>query len=56
MKALIAGKRVMVTGAGGTIGAELVRQISDLGPTQLTLLDNSEYQLFSIDREVLLED
>jgi len=52
MKALIAGKRVMVTGAGGTIGAELVRQISDLGPAQLTLLDNSEYHLFTVDREL----
>jgi len=52
MKALIAGKRVAVTGAGGTIGAELVRQISDLAPGQLTLIDNSEFHLFSIDREL----
>jgi FlaA1/EpsC-like NDP-sugar epimerase len=52
MKALIAGKRITVTGAGGTIGAELVRQISDFAPAQLTLIDNSEFHLFSIDREL----
>ncbi len=52
MKALIDGKRVLITGAGGTIGGELVRQVSDFGPAQLTLLDNSEYHLYEIDREL----
>ena len=52
MKALIEGKRVTITGAGGTIGAELVRQVSDFGPAHLTLLDNSEYHLYEIDREL----
>ncbi|HVO15365.1 MAG TPA: polysaccharide biosynthesis protein, partial [Alphaproteobacteria bacterium] len=49
MQALIAGKRVMVTGAGGTIGGELVRQISDFAPAHVTLVENSEFHLYEID-------
>jgi O-antigen biosynthesis protein WbqV len=52
MRALVSGRRVCVTGAGGTIGAELVRQIADDGPAHLTLIDNSEYNLYRIDLEL----
>jgi len=53
MEALIAGRRILVTGAGGTIGSELVRQAGALGPARLILFDSSEYQLYRIDRELM---
>jgi FlaA1/EpsC-like NDP-sugar epimerase len=52
MQALIAGRRVLVTGAGGSIGGELVRQVSDFGPARLALLDASEFHLYEIDLEL----
>ncbi len=53
MRALISNRRVLVTGAGGTIGSELVRQICDFAPSHLALFDHSEFALYAIDREVL---
>jgi FlaA1/EpsC-like NDP-sugar epimerase len=52
MHALVAGRRVLITGAGGTIGSELCRQIADLGPARLTLLENGEHNLYQIDLEL----
>ncbi len=45
-------KVVMVTGAGGSIGSELVRQITDFNPKLLLLVERNEYVLFQIEREL----
>src|ERR671927_114264 len=51
----LAGETVLVSGAGGSIGAELCRQIARVAPARLVLVEHSEAALFDIERELLQE-
>ena len=52
MRGMIAGKAVLITGAGGSIGSELVRQIASFAPQRIILFELGEYNLYAIDREL----
>jgi len=52
VRRLIAGKRVLVTGAGGSIGSEICRQVAALSCAHLAMVDHSEFGLFVIDEEI----
>jgi FlaA1/EpsC-like NDP-sugar epimerase len=52
MARLVRDRRVLVTGAGGTIGSELARQVAAFGPGRLALIDNGEFALWSIETEL----
>jgi|CXWL01.1.fsa_nt_gi FlaA1/EpsC-like NDP-sugar epimerase len=53
IRELVRGKVVMVTGAGGSIGSELCRQIASYSPRQLLLVERSEFLLFQIEQELI---
>lgn len=56
IRGYVTGRRVLVTGAAGSIGSELCRQILDLRPAELSLLDQSEAGIFQIEQEFLGRD
>ena len=53
IREILANRRIMVTGAGGSIGSELCRQIAAFDPERLLLVDQSEVQLFAIEQELI---
>ena len=50
--AMLAGKRVLITGAGGSIGSELARVCAGFGPQSILLMERAENALFTIDRQL----
>jgi FlaA1/EpsC-like NDP-sugar epimerase len=51
-RSAFANRRILITGAGGSVGSELGRQLAECGPAELVLLDHGEYALFRIAREL----
>jgi len=53
IKSILEGKVVLITGGGGSIGSELCRQVARLKPSELIIVEQSEYNLYEIERELL---
>lgn len=56
IRAMLAGKRVLVTGAGGSIGSELVAQILNFAPSHLLCIDQAEIAVFELEQKTLAAD
>ncbi len=52
IESFIKNKSILITGAGGSIGSEIARQCSKFGASHLTLVDNSEYNLYQIGQQI----
>ncbi len=52
ISSFIKGKRILITGAGGSIGSEIARQCEKFGAKELILLDHSEYNLYAINEQI----
>ena len=52
ISALIKGRTVLITGAGGSIGSEIARQVASFGPRKLVILDHSEFALYMINAQI----
>lgn len=55
IQAFVRGRRALVTGAGGSIGSELVRQVARFSPSRLCMLDQCEWALYEINREMAVQ-
>jgi len=52
LREMFKGRRVLITGAGGSIGSELTRQIASFEPAELVMIENTEYNAYSIDMDL----
>ena len=55
IRTLVGGRRVLVTGGGGSIGSELCRQVAAMGPARLIIVESSEHALYAVHKELARE-